>query len=234
MQRRGLLLCLVLCLAGPAWLSTEHQDTTQPLPPPTMAALSASPDPLLEDLRRQFTRHHTGLSSSDIDQVARTIAEESERVGVSPSLVLGVIQIESGFYNFAVSHKGAMGLMQIMPATGRALARQQGIPWRGPETLFDPVVNVRLGISYLARLEARFGKMDAALAAYNWGPARIGERLRSGVDLPQRYVQDVLAAYGVHAARSAAPPAAIPDTGVVTSAATKPSTASMAASSPAR
>jgi soluble lytic murein transglycosylase-like protein len=233
MQRRGLLACLVLCLAAPN-LPSAQPDLYEPAPPVTTSEATPPPDPVVEDLRRQFARHHTGLSSFELEQVAHTIAHESERLGVSPSLVLGVIQIESGFYNFAVSNKGARGLMQIMPATGRTLAQRHGIPWQGPETLFDPIVNVRVGIGYIAWLEARFGRIDAALAAYNWGPARIGQRLRSGAGLPQRYVRDVLSAYGVHAARSAARPVAIPATGVFTSAATNPSTAPMAAASPAR
>ena len=226
-------MCLVLCLGGPN-LPAAHPDLHEPAPPATTSEVPPARDPVVEDLRRQFARHHTGLSSFEIEEVAHTIAHESERLGLSPSMVLGVIQVESGFYNFAVSNKGAMGLMQIMPATGRTLAQRHGIPWRGPEILFDPIVNVRLGIAYLAWLEARFGTIDAALAAYNWGPARIGKRLRSGASLPQRYVRDVLGAYGVHAARSAARPASTPATGVFTSAATNPSSAPMAAASPAR
>lgn len=233
MQRRGLLACLVLCLGAPS-LPGAHPNLYEPAPPATTSVVTAPRDPVVEDLRRQFARHHTGLSSFEIEQVAHTIAHESERLGISPSLVLGVIQIESGFYNFAVSKKGARGLMQIMPATGHTLARRHGIPWRGPEILFDPIVNVRLGIAYIAWLEARFGSIDAALAAYNWGPARIGQRLRSGAGLPQRYVRDVLSAYGVHAARFSARPAAMPATGVFTRAATNPSTAPIAAASPAR
>lgn len=233
MQRRGLLACLVLCLGGPSLPATQ-QTAFEPAPPATTAQAAPRRDPVVEDVRRQFARHHTGLSSFEIEQVAHTITHESERLGVPPSLVLGVIQIESGFYNFAVSNKGAMGLMQIMPATGRTLAKRHGIPWRGPEVLFDPIVNVRLGIAYIAWLEARFGSIDAALAAYNWGPARIGQRIRSGEGLPQRYVRDVLGAYGVHAARSSSRREAIPATGVFTRAATKPSTAPMAAASPVR
>jgi hypothetical protein len=233
MQRRGLLACLVLCLGGPN-LPSAHPDLYEPAPPVTTSEVATPRDPIVEDLRRQFVRHHTGLSSFEIEQVAHTIAHESERLGLSPSLVLGVIQVESGFYNFAVSNKGAMGLMQIMPATGHTLARRHGIPWRGPEILFDPIVNVRLGIAYIAWLEARFGTIDAALAAYNWGPARIGQRIRNGAGLPQRYVRDVLSAYGAHAARSSARPEAIPATGVFTRAATNPSTAPIAAASPAR
>lgn len=232
MGRQGLLACLVLCLGGPNLPSTRPEPR-EPVHPVTALPARSSLEPAAENVRRQFARHHTGLSSFELEQLARTITHESERLGVSPNLVLGVIQIESGFYNFAVSHKGAMGLMQLMPATGRALAKRRGIPWHGPETLFDPIVNVKLGISYLAWLEARFGRLDAALAAYNWGPARIGRRLRQGDRLPRRYVDNVLAAYGVHAARSEVWPAT-PATGVFTRAATNPSTAPMAAPSPVR
>jgi hypothetical protein len=233
MQRRGLLWWLVLCL-GVQSLPSTTPGLVEPGPPATTFHVPPPRDPLIDDLRHQFARHHTGLSEFEIEQVAQTIVHEAERLGVPPSLILGVIQIESGFYNFAVSNKGAMGLMQIMPATGRALAQRQGIPWQGRETLFDPVVNVRLGITYIAWLEARFGRIDAALAAYNWGPGHIGQRIRSGAALPERYVRDVMSAYGVHAARSAARPVAMPASGVFTSAATKPSTAPIAASSPAR
>ncbi len=233
MQRRTLVMWLVLALGAPA-LAPVSDAVPEPAPPATLATPSPTSDPLLEELREPFRRHHTGLPAADVGRLVAAIAAESERYGIPPSLVLGVIQIESGFYNFAVSHKGAMGLMQLMPETGRSLAGQLGIPWRGPETLFDPLVNVRLGIHYLAWLEARFGRMEVALAAYNWGPGRIGRRLRGGAPLPRRYVDDVLDAYGAHAARSLAWPEATPATGVFTSAATKPSTAPIAASSPLR
>ena len=61
--------------------------------------------------------------------------------------------IESRGYNFAASRVGALGLMQLRPAT--AEARRTGGRWRGHATLFDPVANVRLGVSYLERLVQR-------------------------------------------------------------------------------
>ncbi len=71
-----------------------------------------------------------------------------------------------------VSKAGAMGLMQIMPATGSFLAVEEGISWSSAEeVLFDPIVNIRLGCRYLSALVAAYQK-DGGLAAYNGGPKR--------------------------------------------------------------
>ena len=108
-------------------------------------------------------------------------------------MVLAVIHTESGYYNFARSSVGALGLMQIMPATGEMLAREAGIRWTGPELLFDPEVNLRLGTRYLAVLRARYGDWTRALAAYNWGPGEIDRRLAVGEVLPDKYASRVYA-----------------------------------------
>ena len=57
------------------------------------------------------------------------------------------------------------------------------------------IVNVRLGVSYLQELVRRFGSVSTALAAYNWGPTRIAERLRRGESIPVVYPQRVMVAY---------------------------------------
>jgi len=139
-------------------------------------------------------KRHTGLSRREIDRVAAAIADECAARGVEPELVLGVIQVESSGYHRAVSPVGARGLMQIMPATGEELAQDRGIAWQGPEMLFDPVVNVQLGITYLHELSERYDHVPTALAAYNWGPSRIDRRLRKGAHLPQIYVDRVMRA----------------------------------------
>jgi soluble lytic murein transglycosylase len=123
------------------------------------------------------------------------IAAESSRADLPLELVLAVIQVESSGYNFAVSPVGAMGLMQLMPATAEGVARRIGLRWVGPTTLFDPVSNVRLGVFYLRELLDRYGSVTTALAAYNWGPTRIAERLRRGEPVPALYAQRVLSVY---------------------------------------
>ena len=138
---------------------------------------------------------HTGLLPGEISQVSVAIAAESSRADLPLELVLAVIQVESSGYNFAVSPVGAMGLMQLMPATAEGVARRIGLRWVGPTTLFDPVSNVQLGVLYLRELLDRYGSVTTALAAYNWGPTRIAERLRRGEPVPALYAQRVLCVY---------------------------------------
>jgi soluble lytic murein transglycosylase-like protein len=93
------------------------------------------------------------------------ISEHSKAHGVRPGLVRAVMQVESGFNPYARSPKGAMGLMQLMPAT----ARQYGV--KNP---FNPAENVRAGVAYLRELLDRYdNKEELALAAYNAGPGAV-------------------------------------------------------------
>ena len=134
------------------------------------------------------------LSRSDRGRVARTIAAEARRAGFSPEFVLAVIRVESGGDPYAISSKGALGLMQLLPATGKAVAGEIGLRWEGPPTLFDPVRNVRLGVAYLERLRARYGSLSIALTAYNWGPTRVSDMLRRSEPIPVAYSRRVFRA----------------------------------------
>ena len=141
----------------------------------------------------------TLLPPLERSRVARAIAQEARRAGFSTEFVLAVIRIESAGDPFAMSPKGALGLMQLRPRTAEFVARARGVRWSGPETLFDPVVNVRLGVAYLEYLRARYGNLAIALAAYNWGPTRISEMLRRSQPIPVGYSQRVLEACRGHA-----------------------------------
>lgn len=137
--------------------------------------------------------HRSGLSQREIDQVAIAMIHEAHARQLEPTLILALVKVESGFDNFAVSPKGACGLMQIIPATGEALAEELGIRWVGRRTLFDPVANVRIGVAYLQMLLRRYnGDLETALAAYNSGPGRIDDFVRSGNRLPVGYSSRVL------------------------------------------
>lgn len=94
-----------------------------------------------------------------------SINEHSRRMGVSADLVRAVIQVESAFNPTAVSTKGAMGLMQLMPATAMEL---------GVINPFEPDQNIRGGVAYLKRLLVRYDhKVELALAAYNAGMGNV-------------------------------------------------------------
>ena len=96
--------------------------------------------------------------------VAQTIIDTATRYGVNPALALEVATAESGMNpNTPDSSAGAIGIMQLMPATAAAL----GVDPR------DPVQNIAGGVMYLQQQLASFGDVSEALAAYDWGPGNV-------------------------------------------------------------
>jgi soluble lytic murein transglycosylase len=161
-----------------------------------LAGASEQAEGRVQALAAYLETKPTGLTRSEITELARAVLAESGRYQLDPRLVLAVMHVESRYQTFAVSPVGAMGLMQLLPTTAMELADELGIPWQGTQTLFDPVVNVRLGTAYVKQLSDRYGSVRTALAAYNWGPGHIDRRLRSGESLPEVYPTLVLDAYG--------------------------------------
>jgi hypothetical protein len=91
------------------------------------------------------------------------IGEHSRTQGVRPGLVRAVMQVESGFDPFARSPKGAMGLMQLMPATAKQYAKKIKLPY-SPKLLVNPEANIRMGTAYLADKIREFGDLHLVLA----------------------------------------------------------------------
>ncbi len=122
------------------------------------------------------------------------IIEHSRTHGVRADLIRAVMQVESGFNPLARSPKGAMGLMQLMPAT----AKQYGV-----KNAFNPVENVRGGVAYLRELLDRYGNNEElALAAYNAGPGAVDKH---GQNVPPyRETQSYVAQINKMAGRPAA------------------------------
>ena len=117
------------------------------------------------------------------------IIRYSERQGIDPYLVAGLIRQESMFNPTARSSAGAIGLMQIMPPTGKSLARQEGVGFQLSK-LRDPAFNLRLGTRFVADLLGRYdGRLTYTLAAYNAGPTRVA-RWRN---LPEATEDDLFA-----------------------------------------
>jgi peptidoglycan lytic transglycosylase len=114
-----------------------------------------------------------------------TIKEEAKRYGIDPYMAAGLIRQESVFNPNAVSRVGARGLMQVMPATGQQISKKQGGGTITAADLFNPSLNVKLGMNYLAQMLGQFGRIEYAAAAYNAGPGRAQRWIseRGGLDI---------------------------------------------------
>ena len=165
MYRSLLALIVVLGVASPAaaqiysWRDADGKLVLSDTPRPdrgaqTTYAAHASTSPV--------TPFSSNAKSAPYDA---TINEHARRHGVAADLVRAVIQVESAFNPVAVSNKGAMGLMQLMPATAVEL---------GVANPFDPEQNIRGGVTYLKQLLVRFdNNVELALAAYNAGMGNV-------------------------------------------------------------
>lgn len=111
---------------------------------------------------------------------AAEIAAASQRFGIPEAWIRAVMRAESAGDRHAVSHRGAMGLMQVMPATWAGLRAQHGL---GADP-FVPHDNILAGTAYLREMLDRFGSVPLMLAAYNAGPRRVEMHLATGQPLP--------------------------------------------------
>lgn len=136
------------------------------------------------------------------DQLVR----EARNRDIHSSWVFAITRQESAFMADAKSHVGAMGLMQLMPATAKETAKRFGIPLSSPQLAYRPEINIQLGAAYLSQIYGQFnGNRVLASAAYNAGPGRVRQWLRGAdhlsydvwienipFDETRQYVQNVL------------------------------------------
>ena len=174
---------------------------------PTMPA-PATPVPTIYGASLYPLPRFSGAPRSPWDAL---IDEAARRFAIPPSWVRGVMQIESGGHTTLngrpiTSTAGAMGLMQVMPATFTAMAQRYGL---GGDP-YDPRANILAGAAFLREMYDRYGAAHF-LAAYNAGPGRVDEHLRYGRPLPfetRRYVQTLAPRFlaGQYASATGAPP----------------------------
>jgi soluble lytic murein transglycosylase len=134
------------------------------------------------------TTAHVKKKTANPSQYKHIIYNLSRKYNIKPSLVKALIKVESDWDTNALSRKGAMGLMQLMPSTAEEM---------DVKNPYNPEENIEGGIRYLRHLLDKFqGDLDLTLAAYNAGP----EIVRKFKDIPpipetQRYVEKVLTIY---------------------------------------
>jgi len=144
------------------------------------------------DIASEIQKMSVKYSNLDINLICATITHESAR----------------SWRPKVVSPAGALGLMQIMPYTGKLLVKHEGIKWTSPkEVLFNPITNIRIGCRYLSMLVELYN-VDGGLAAYNGGPRRAKKWIASGrnydvlFEETRYYVPAVLELYGRYKSRT--------------------------------
>ena len=187
--------------------SAESFDTRLDPPPPERVATAGvvlEPPPPPTKLMAFFD------SSPSYKSVRQILQDASSDHNIDYELLQALIATESGFNTSAVSPKGAIGLMQLMPDTARRYGVDTDRHGRLERKLTDPRINIRAGVRYLRDLINMFpGELELALAAYNAGEGAV---MRAGNKIPnyketQNYVKNVMALYA--GLKPPAPPAAV-------------------------
>jgi len=154
--------------------------------------------PLLErQLKQQVGEVLTkiGVPKSTTGALAPVIVSEGIGGGLDPLFIAAVVRHESTFNTRAISAKGAVGLMQLLPSTAQYVSQKNNIHWRGDDGLFDAQYNLKLGVRYLRYLERSFGNWEHILVAYNWGPGNLSAALKRGGHVPTstlRYARSII------------------------------------------
>lgn len=157
-----------------------------------MRSLLSAREGELELARLELTRMNTVMDNSRRYRIpadlAASVYDIAVAEGIDPKVAYSLVNVESEFFHKAVSPVGAMGLTQVMPATGRML--QPGLE---RADLFDPETNLRLGFRFLREMLSHYnGDLDLALHAYNRGPGVVDRILRTGGNPANGYADVVL------------------------------------------
>jgi len=163
--------------------------------PVELAQQTETKTPTEGEIAKAISVCRSSLDENDVTALAGIIRKESRKYDYDWKLILAIIKTESQFNARARSHKGARGLMQVLPSTAEWLSPKMGLKYGGRDSLYDPEYNIKLGTYYLHILHQRFGSIDKAIAAYNRGPNGLARHLRQNKKLPSKYLAKVMGYY---------------------------------------
>ncbi len=172
-MRTSIIVCIVLAFVTLSGCRPLGESVTRKVPD-QMPEETAKLEHLLAKEEARIYALVDPLTGSVLRSYGRTMKAYAERYSLDWRLILAVMKTESGFLPDAVSHRGAMGLMQIMPVTGEHLARTLDL-----RDVVEPINNIHGGVYYLRQLYDMFGdaapfdRIRLALAAYNAGIGRV-------------------------------------------------------------
>lgn len=156
------------------------------------AEKSENIEPFVRELTKKFLVKKQLKYSK---RIAKAILKESRNYGFDPLFVMAVIQNESSFNVKMVGAVGEIGLMQVRPTTAQWISNLYHIPYKGEKTLFEPEVNIRLGVALMDKLRDQFDAHSRLyISAYNIGATKV----RSLVEedrTPKEYVVAVMKRY---------------------------------------
>lgn len=189
----GFALAERLCLATLVRTRTALLDLPEPEAMPVEAMAAVAPPQPSPPVVTRLASPRDAAGQARIRSLAPLMAEVAQRHDIDPLLLHAVAHIESRHQSQAISPAGARGLMQVMPATGRALGLAAA-----ERELLSPQANLDASARYLKQLQARFGNdLRLVLAAYNAGEGAVerhGRRVPPFAET-QAYVRDVMAVY---------------------------------------
>jgi soluble lytic murein transglycosylase-like protein len=166
---KDLLFVLLLALGLHSTPAAAQPVALQvPKVPTESAVLKATDDNqiLIKNIENLMLSYRKELGRATAHKYAVTVVSSSTKVGIDPIWIVAMMWQESRFDLRSTSSENAIGLMQILPSTGRAIGYT-------PKQLRDPVTSIKAGVSYLATQKKNFGDIKKATTAYNQGSTRV-------------------------------------------------------------
>jgi hypothetical protein len=135
----------------------------------------------LKNIKLVFKDKLGSLTLKERNELAKHLLKLCKKYKFDPAFILSMIEAESHFRTRITSDAGAVGLIQLMPATAKAISLEAGVAYKGLDTLYNPMTNLTLGIHYLSLLREKYSEASRQqsnylmLAAYNLGPTKLDQ-----------------------------------------------------------